>query len=545
MEFEWDRRAFLRTVGATGVMAAAAGVVPGTVRATPAVREERARVAIIGAGLGGAITAFRLADAGVATVVLERGRRWPITAAGDTFPVLLRPDQRSVWMVAQQQKSGSSSKDDVLNMLGDMLSGVREPLPPYTGLVDYIVGDTTDVVTGAGVGGSTLVFAGMFPQPNQAVFSRVFPGFLDYDELDRIYFPRARQRLGGGPIPDDILANPAYASGRLYRSYVERAGVRAERLDVNFDWDIIRKELNGKLRPAASIGNYVTTSCNSGAKLSVDRTYLARAEATGHCTVKPLHRVTDITQDPKGRYVITSDRLNEQGAVVERVVIVADALVLAAGAARTPAMLTKARATGRLPHLGEQVGAGWGTNCDRFLLMSLLPDATGAPQGGPPTFMARDDASDSDSPANLVMGPIPFPVETHAMACLGMGLPDKFGRFEYDAQSGRAELNWAADSNESAAEAVNALAARVVAGTGSPLANSFDTGALRQTTVHPLGGAVLGQATDEYGRLHGYKNLYCMDGSLMPGSTAAVNPALTIAAIIERCLDHVIPADFA
>jgi cholesterol oxidase len=59
-------------------------------------------------------------------------------------------------------------------------------------------------------------------------------------------------------------------------------------------------------------------------------------------------------------------------------------------------------------------------------------------------------------------------------------------------------------------------------------------------TAHPLGGAVLGKATDAYGRLHGHPGLYCLDGALMPGSTAAVNPALTIAAVVERCLDHII-----
>jgi cholesterol oxidase len=58
--------------------------------------------------------------------------------------------------------------------------------------------------------------------------------------------------------------------------------------------------------------------------------------------------------------------------------------------------------------------------------------------------------------------------------------------------------------------------------------------------AHPVGGAVLGRSTDLYGRLHGYRGLYCLDGALMPGSTAAANPALTIAAVTERCLDRIL-----
>ena len=34
-----------------------------------------------------------------------------------------------------------------------------------------------------------------------------------------------------------------------------------------------------------------------------------------------------------------------------------------------------------------------------------------------------------------------------------------------------------------------------------------------------------------------------MDGALIPGSTAACNPALTIAALAERCLDDVLARD--
>jgi cholesterol oxidase len=62
-------------------------------------------------------------------------------------------------------------------------------------------------------------------------------------------------------------------------------------------------------------------------------------------------------------------------------------------------------------------------------------------------------------------------------------------------------------------------------------------------TYHPLGGAVLGEATDLYGRVRGYRNLYVTDGALIPGSTG-VNPFVTITALAERNIERVLAEDF-
>lgn len=48
-------------------------------------------------------------------------------------------------------------------------------------------------------------------------------------------------------------------------------------------------------------------------------------------------------------------------------------------------------------------------------------------------------------------------------------------------------------------------------------------------------------ACDGLGRLYGYENLFVVDGATLPGSAAAVNPALTVAANAERIMEAVIP----
>lgn len=62
------------------------------------------------------------------------------------------------------------------------------------------------------------------------------------------------------------------------------------------------------------------------------------------------------------------------------------------------------------------------------------------------------------------------------------------------------------------------------------------------STFHGLGGMVMGRACSHEGRVVGYDNMYVVDGSLIPGSTALVNPSLTITAIAERCMDHFLAA---
>jgi len=61
-------------------------------------------------------------------------------------------------------------------------------------------------------------------------------------------------------------------------------------------------------------------------------------------------------------------------------------------------------------------------------------------------------------------------------------------------------------------------------------------------TYHPLGGCLLGRATDGFGRVKGCPGLYVVDGSLIPGSVG-VNPFVTITALAERNVARVMLED--
>ncbi|MFC6021489.1 GMC oxidoreductase [Plantactinospora solaniradicis] len=538
MPADLTRRDFLGLTA--GVAAAAAGL------AAARTVEEHHRVIVIGSGYGGAIAAYRLAEAGVRSVVLERGRRWPITPAGDTFPPFLSPDRRSSWFTPTPVYPG-------------MPPAVYRP---YAGLFEKIVGQGMNVITGAGVGGLSLV-DGVMLQPAEAVFNRVMPAQVDYQEMNDRYYPRARSRIGVGTIPDDVLAHQRYAGTRLFLDQARRAGLPAGRIDEACDWSVVRDELAGDAVPSASVGEYLT-GINSGARTSVDRNYLAWAEASGLAEVRPLHVVTDVSTDAQGRYVVRARHIDTDGNLLEHVVLTGDALFLAAGSMGTSRMLVRARDSGALPRLSDQVGRHWGNNGSRIYLRALVPEPTGVYQGGP-TSVAVMRWDDPDNAVSIEFGPAPFPVETHAMPVPGFGICAPVGHFEYIPLTDDVRLIWPPDGDLAAQRAIRATLRQLVTGSAAPgplppptgigvldgllsLAAAapyglLDMNGLEPYTFHPLGGAVLGQACDGFGRVAGYPGLYVVDGALIPGSTAACNPALTIAALAERCLDDVLTRD--
>lgn len=63
------------------------------------------------------------------------------------------------------------------------------------------------------------------------------------------------------------------------------------------------------------------------------------------------------------------------------------------------------------------------------------------------------------------------------------------------------------------------------------------------TTAHILGGCPMGKTkeegvVDEYFRVHGYPNMYILDGSIVPANLG-VNPSFTITALSEYAMDNV------
>ncbi|MBR8836907.1 MAG: GMC family oxidoreductase [Stigonema ocellatum SAG 48.90 = DSM 106950] len=503
------RRQFLQASLAT---AASIGV--SKLHASAFGREEHVEAVVIGSGFGGAVASLRLGQAGIETIILERGRRWQITDAGDTFSTYQEPDGRSTWL------SPSTIVFD------------QVPIDTYTGVLDVKVGNGIKAYRGAGVGGGSLVYNAVTYQPTQELFYKVFPRTINYKELDRVYYPRVRSILKPSPIPDEILQTDYYLSSRIFLEQANKAGLKARKLDIAVNWNIICQEIAGEKVPSAIAGQ-VYYGINSGAKNSLDRNYLSMAEASGHVEIRPLHVVTSIEEFDGNRFRITCNKINEQGTVLAQKSFVCHYLFLAAGSIGTTELLLRAKATGTLKRLNNQVGKLWGTNGDGVSAV-ITNGPTHPAQGGPAATVIEY----FDNPiAPIVTEQLPFPIVPEGViTSLGQAIAKPEGYLTYNTSTQSVDLFWPSNSvnNQKNTQALLYTYQLLNQANGTTLAQPLDF----SSTAHPLGGATIGAVCNTYGQVQGYSHLYVVDGSLIPGSTACTNPSLTIAALAERCMDR-------
>ncbi len=513
-------------IGAAALVGRAAPVAaaPQRVRQT---REEH-RVVVIGSGFGGGVTALRLAQAGVRVLVLERGREWPAGPNMDTFPNPTRPDQRALWHGSARQFFG-------------------RPLDvePYVGLIDAVVGDNMTALAPAGLGGGSLIYQGMSLQPDQAVFEEFLPAALDWPRMNRVHYPRVARMLRLAVAPDQLVRRPEYRAARVFAAHARRAGLPVSKIPMPIDWNYALAELRGEMRPSYTDGSGAL-GVNNGGKHSVDVTYLKQARATGLVDIATLHEVTDVGRAPDGRWQIRVNRTDLHGRVLEHKLLTAQTLVMAAGSVHTTRLLVRAKATGAITDLPDAVGHGWGTNADRIYTWTSPSESFGVPQGGPVVYgslnwsdpaRAHTVVQASIPPVNLDRGTT---VDARTTMLVGFGVSRDRGRFVYDSARGDAVLRWPAGGDAKIQWGSIHPTVAAIAGPGAVLG---DTNKVVNTTWHALGGACMETVCDLSGRVHGQRGLYVIDGALIPGTTAACNPSLTIAAVAERALDDLVAND--
>ncbi len=483
---------------------------------------------VIGSGFGGAVTALRLGEAGIKTTVLERGQRWTIDPNGNTFSPLAFPDKRSAWF---ETTSIAPLNPFVLPTTFDS----------YAGVLERVRYDNMDVYAGSCVGGGSVVYGGITIAPDDNLFAQIFPSEIDYQKLKSVYFPRVKQMLGTAPIPQDLLNDSDYFKFvRVGASHAASLGLDVEYFDSAYDWDLIKEEIEGT-RTASSINGDIIYGVNSGAKKSLDQNYLPAAESTGRVEIKPLHQVVDIQQITDEYYKINVEVISAEGAVLEEKAFHCKYLFLGAGSIGTTKLLMRSKEKGYLTLINETLGQGWGSNGATMAMRSGLSETTGVKQSSP-SSSAVYDLNNPISPTVLDMANIPLGFECNCLIHLGLTLDPNRGFFTYNPSSDDIDLNWT--NNGVPKASIEDLINRLNATNGGVLGELFTLPETKDDlTYHPLGGAVMGETCDFYGRVKGYDNLYVMDGALIPGSTACANPSLTIAGLAERNIEKIIQED--
>jgi choline dehydrogenase-like flavoprotein/pimeloyl-ACP methyl ester carboxylesterase len=294
-------------------------------------------VIIVGSGYGGAIAAAELAGCvpkgkkePISVCVLERGREY----LSGMFPSRLAELPMHI-----------------------RFSTPNEPKPRgrREGLFDIRLGDHVSAVLANGLGGGSLINAGVMVEPRPDVLQRL-PGAVG-DDLQRTYLAEARKKLGANHTIDN---HPKRRPPKLLA--FEQLAPRAEPATISIG---VRDEPNWAdvhLDQCKRCGD-CATGCNHGSKNSLDVNLLASAAAAG-AEIFTGATVLWISREAEGAWLVravhTDEALRKRQGEPAR--LRARVLILAGGTFGSTELLMRAKKEG-LP-VSDRVGEQFSANGD-------------------------------------------------------------------------------------------------------------------------------------------------------------------------------------
>lgn len=478
---------------------------------------------IIGTGYGAAVSALRLAEAGKKVVMIEMGMDWSKTNI--PFSKMAWAKKQSTWL-----------RRTTIAPFGNY-----RIIKKFTGVLDRMDFENIKIYAGRGVGGGSLVNGGMSVTPKRNYFEEVFPQ-LDANKFYAKYFPLANKELGVSLIPDDFYKNSEYYKfSRVGEKEAQNAGFKTVKVPNIYDYDYMQKEEKGKV-PKSALDGEVIYGNNHGKK-DLTKTYLKKALATNNVRILALHRAEEIIENKEGSYTIVLSKINTSGEIVKTKKIKTQKLFLGAGSLGTVELLLKSKSKDNLKKLNDEVGKHWGNNGNCMSGRNFISGGTGCKQSTIPA-VGVDNWEDAQYPFFTEIAPLPIGIETYAGLYLTINKVPKLGQILYDKKQEKIKLDWDSSHYQHMIDNAKYFIDKMNEANGGTYAHLlFNNGIGHDICYHPLGGCVIGKATDLYGRLKGLKGIYVVDGSLIPG-TIGVNPYVTITAIAEHCMENIISNDF-
>jgi cholesterol oxidase len=530
------RRRFLGAValGAGGAGAVALGW--DQIFGSNAVPEHFAAI-VVGSGYGGGVTALRLGQAGVPTLIIEKGRLWDTPDDdGTRFSRMMPPDTRAGWFT-EVPPSLITSFDGI--SIKDVVAHTQSPKPIQAGICEKVEHGAHSVFRGVGVGGGSLVNAGIAAIPTPAQIQAAFPD-IDPAQFLGTYVERAKTMLRISFRDMDWFEQaPCFQYARVGRKYSEAAGYAVDYNGSAYSFDYLMKEQAGDV-PRSALNFEQQYGNNYGRIGGVDQTYIQAALATGNVILKPLTEVTDIQRNREGRWSVRAIRIDRWGQQVESSEITCDQLFLNAGVLGTTKLLLRARETGALPDLSGEIGRGYGNNGDVMVGHTLADDDQAGTEQSLMGMINLDGRDDPDNPVYASIFSIPLPVETHTLGYYAMVRTGDRAVISYDGTSDSIDIDWPSRFTDNLIERARIVFDRLTRANGVEYRDDlFEGKVFASHTVHPLGGCVRGVATDAYGRVSGYENLFVNDASLLPGYLGC-NPFMAITALAERNIEAIL-----
>lgn len=508
-------------------------------------------VIIIGSGFGGSVAALRLTEKNYKVLVIEAGRRF----ADDEFA-------KNSWKL---------SKFLFFPKLG--LNGIQR--------IDLL--RNVMVMSGAGVGGGSLVYANTLYRPPKSFYnSGSWATLCDWEKTLDPYFTQAEKMLGVelNPFlsPSDVELKKAATKlgyGDTFRMtplgiYFGKAGEKVA--DPYFGGA-------GPERTGCLNCGECMTGCRHGAKNTLVKNYLYLAEKAG-ATVIAETTVTDIIDGKAGFQV----RTRKSSGWGKRTTFTSDQVILAAGALGSAKLLHKTRANGNLKGISDKLGHLSRTNSESLLgvvargkkidfssgsaiTSSVFPDEHTHVEpvrygrgsgfmGVMESVMASGPKGQTPNPLWLIYATIKnffrlpslyalrsWPERT--LILLVMQARDNslvtflrrgvFGK-KVSSRQGHGEKNpaWVPKGHELA----KTLAEQIDGTPGAVITEPFGI----PMTAHFLGGAVIASSAEEgvldgYLRVFGQPGLHILDGAAL-SANPGVNPSLSITAQAEWACAH-------
>jgi cholesterol oxidase len=511
-------------------------------------------VLIVGSGFGGSVTALRLAEKGYRVGVLEAGRRFE----DEDFPT-------TSWKVRDYLFAPALGCFGIqrMNLLKDVL-----------------------ILSGAGVGGGSLVYANTLYEPREAFYrDPAWAHLADWkSELEPAY-ATAKRMLGATTYPrrtpsDDAMEKVAAELGVADTQTPTQVGVLFGLEDLKPGTRVADPFFDGAgpERTTCLHCGSCMTGCRFGAKNTLTKNYLYLAEKAG-AIVHPMTTVTDVRPNGSGYRVQT----RHTGAI-RRETFTADEVVFAASALGTQRLLHHVRDRGSLPDLSPRLGELARTNSESILAVRARGDDVDYSEGVAITSSIHLDEHTHIEPVRYGRG-------SNLMGMLGAVLTDpesdrprwrvgvrEFIRQRRDLKRLHTPRGWSeqtitlltmqnVDNSLTTYTKRRPWGRRVLTtrqGIGDPnpvwipaahdfarrLGEEIDgipTGTITDlmnipTTGHFIGGCPMGVdrehgVIDRYHRVHGYPGLHVIDGSAI-AANLGVNPSLTIAAMAELAASY-------
>lgn len=526
-------------------------------------------VVVVGSGYGAGVAAARLADAGREVTILERGTRWD----PGTFP-------RQLFAAARTFR---------IDWRGRRLVGGGDSL------FQLQIGDSVAVLTGSGVGGTSLINASVLLEPDDDVWlDKRWPTVLTQEVFaaDSPYQTAVSRALTMLGASRSDRWSATRKTGAIIQAGVEPTDLA--RLAVT-----IADSTNaaGRFQPACTGCGNCVSGCNVGAKNTVDRNYLHRAIERG-AQVKERHEVISLRRDDgSGRWLLTVRVPAGRGHFRRRTALrefAARTVILSAGALGSTSILLRSTDVATSARLGQSLsgnGDMLGFVFDPDQHAGAVANRHDTGDIGPTiTAIARTPESDDvdwiveDGAIPSALRPVIAPMlwlnslfnpqssggrrtlgrragrlaaplfgvrrgaASKALTLLGMGKDADVGTLTF--RKGRLQLHWSRATHAATIDAAHSAMRRIASGLGGRFVPAPTVGwplAYLLPTVHPLGGCDMADCAedgvvDHMGRVFQgrtghtvYPGLYVLDGSIIPVPIGS-NPALTITALAERAL---------